>query len=185
MKMTHHHPDPSHDPSQNTLPVEVPEQTLTPEEVRKLVEATELETDTGWLDYLEQRPESKLSKEATDLLAALRGDRDLPEERDVPTDLPASHAAASHAQPMPKLYEENLPTKVRDLSRWFDDAKLTDRQRECISLRLEYRLPVAKIARRLGVSRPVVDEHLEAASRKIDQRRMNEKHSNKVRSRVL
>jgi DNA-binding CsgD family transcriptional regulator len=64
---------------------------------------------------------------------------------------------------------ESLPAKSQDCSQYFDAAKLTTRQREVISLRLEYELPVSEIARRLGISRKTVDEHFDAAKRKINQ----------------
>jgi RNA polymerase sigma factor (sigma-70 family) len=62
--------------------------------------------------------------------------------------------------------------KKIDLSNYFDQAKLTDRQRECISLKHEYGLTVTQIAGRLGISRKTVDEHLEAAERRIQSARM-------------
>lgn len=171
--MKHHHPDLSHDPNQNTLPVKVPEQALTPGEVKKLVEASELQTNTGWLNYLEQRPESKLGKEARDLLVALRGDRDLPEERDVPAESKPVESAPQ-LKPSPIL-NAKLPPKKAHMSHFFDDAKLTDKQQACAELRWEYELPIAEISRRLGISRRTVDGHLEAAKEKIRQATENER----------
>jgi DNA-binding CsgD family transcriptional regulator len=68
-----------------------------------------------------------------------------------------------------------LPPKKQDLSVYFDRAPLTERQRECLSLRLEYGLTVSQIAERLGITRKVVDEHIEAATRKLDNARVNDK----------
>ncbi len=45
---------------------------------------------------------------------------------------------------------EKLPSKKQDLSPYLDPANLTDKQRLYVSLRLEYGLPFAEIARRLG-----------------------------------
>jgi DNA-binding CsgD family transcriptional regulator len=60
-------------------------------------------------------------------------------------------------------------TKKCDLSREFDQVNLTERQRECISLRLEYGLTVSAIAKKLGLTRKTVDEHLQAAQSKFQQ----------------
>ena len=70
---------------------------------------------------------------------------------------------------------KQLPAKRMDLSDYLDQARLTDRQRECASLRHEYGFTVTAIADRLGVSRPTVDEHLEAAERKIELARAKDK----------
>jgi predicted DNA-binding protein YlxM (UPF0122 family) len=60
-------------------------------------------------------------------------------------------------------------TKKRDLSGKFDQVNLTDRQRECVSLRFEYELSVSAIAKKLGLTRKTVDEHLQAAQLKFQQ----------------
>ncbi|MCU1256765.1 MAG: hypothetical protein JWM83_3064 [Candidatus Angelobacter sp.] len=62
---------------------------------------------------------------------------------------------------------DELPAKQIDLSRYMDQAQLTDRQRECLSLKVEYGLPVIAIAERLHIHRKTVDEHIEAANRRI------------------
>lgn len=66
---------------------------------------------------------------------------------------------------------DRLPQKKTDLSEYLDGACLTDIQREVISLRLEYALPVAAIARRLGRDRKTIQEHLAAAKKRIDHAR--------------
>jgi hypothetical protein len=95
-------------------PIEVPEQSLTPKEIRHLVEVSELQTNTG---HLEQRPESKLSKEAKDVLVNLRGDRDLPEERglelDAPTAPKAPELAATQSNRSPR-YSSQLKRHIRN-----------------------------------------------------------------------
>lgn len=68
-----------------------------------------------------------------------------------------------------------LPPKQQDLSNYFDRVPLTERQRECLSLRIEYALTVTQIADRLGITRKVVDEHIEAAKRKLENARVNDK----------
>jgi RNA polymerase sigma factor (sigma-70 family) len=64
---------------------------------------------------------------------------------------------------------EKLPVKKRDFSKYFDECDLTDAQREVISLKLEYGLSVNKISKRLGISRPAVDERLLRAQKKLSQ----------------
>jgi DNA-directed RNA polymerase specialized sigma24 family protein len=86
-----------------------------------------------------------------------------PASADVP-----SEAEALDSQIKPKV---RLPTKRRDLSRYLDSARLTERQRDCISLKLEYGLTTTAIAQHLGISRKTVDEHIEAAKRNIDAAR--------------
>lgn len=70
---------------------------------------------------------------------------------------------------------KELPDKQTDLSNYFDQAQLTERQRECASLKLEYGMTVTDIADRLGITRKTVDEHLEAAERKIEIARARER----------
>lgn len=61
-----------------------------------------------------------------------------------------------------------LGPKERDYSFLLDGAGLTARQHQCYSLCLEYGLPIAEIARRVGITRKTVDEHILAAKAKID-----------------
>lgn len=67
----------------------------------------------------------------SDLLARSQSTGDLADVKDlnVPNDDP-----------------DELPAKQIDLSRYMDQAQLTDRQRECLSLKVEYGLPVIAIA---------------------------------------
>jgi DNA-binding NarL/FixJ family response regulator len=60
-------------------------------------------------------------------------------------------------------------TKKCDLSWELDQVDLTGRQRECLSLRLEYGLTVSAIAERLGRNRKTIDEHLSAAKVKFER----------------
>ena len=86
----------------------------------------------------------------------------LPTTPDVATLAATSQQRSSYPKRLPKLPAKN------DLSEWLDAANLTERQREVISLKFEYELGVSEIARRLGISRKTVDEHLEAAKKKVD-----------------
>lgn len=74
---------------------------------------------------------------------------------------------------------EKLPPQKMDLSQYLDGADLTERQRECISLRLEYGIPVVQIARRLNLSRATVQEHIERAIRNVDLARTRERSAKK------
>jgi len=49
-----------------------------------------------------------------------------------------------------------------------DSAKLTPRQRECVSLLWEYGLGKTAIAQHLGIDRKTLDEHISAAERKLE-----------------
>jgi DNA-binding CsgD family transcriptional regulator len=105
-----------------------------------------------------------------------------------PQDRPARHYQTTHpdkgAFPNIELREsKELPEKQTDLSNYFDQAQLTDRQRECVSLKLEYGMTVTDIADRLGITRKTVDEHVEAAERKIEIARARERAS-KQKSRL-
>lgn len=62
-----------------------------------------------------------------------------------------------------------LPAKKIDLSNYIDNASLTDRQKEVFSLSCEYGIPVAGIARRLGLHRKTIYEYLAVANKKIEQ----------------
>lgn len=66
-----------------------------------------------------------------------------------------------------RLIRTPLPAKQQDLSRYFDGVKLTDRQREILSLRLEHDLHFAHIAKRLGLHRKTVDEHYQRGCAKL------------------
>ena len=60
-----------------------------------------------------------------------------------------------------------------DLSQYINN--LTEKQRLAFSLKYEYELGLADIASRMGLDRKTVYEHIEAANRKINQDRSNEK----------
>lgn len=76
--------------------------------------------------------------------------------------------------------EGKIPRKISDFGKWMDEADLTDRQRTCFSYKLEHDLSVSEIARRLKISRAVVQEHIHAANRKIDQTRSNQNSARKT-----
>ena len=80
-------------------------------------------------------------------------------------------------QPRNRAKIKRLPKKKRDFSRYFDEAKLTAKQRQVASLTLEHELKPTEIANWLKVDRKTIHEHLAAALRKFDQTRSNEKSS--------
>jgi len=82
------------------------------------------------------------------------------------------------AEPLPSGQRDGkLPPKRHSLD--LDRYDLTDRQHEVASLRWEHALSIAKIARRLGIHRSVVAEHLEAAKAKINQARSRDRSMKK------
>jgi len=60
-----------------------------------------------------------------------------------------------------------LGPKEMDMSRYLDSPSLTDQQRQCLSLKMEYSLGVAEIARRLSLHHSTVQEHLKAGERAL------------------
>jgi DNA-directed RNA polymerase specialized sigma24 family protein len=68
---------------------------------------------------------------------------------------------------------EVLPQKKTNLPEILA-ARLTERQRDCISLRLEYGLTIPKIAARLGLHHSTVQHHIRRAAVKIQQTRQRE-----------
>jgi len=64
-----------------------------------------------------------------------------------------------------------LPAKKLDMSNYFDDADLTERQRQCLSLKHEHGLSNVEIGRRLGIDRTTVAEHLKAGENRIKNAR--------------
>jgi DNA-binding CsgD family transcriptional regulator len=79
-----------------------------------------------------------------------------------------------------------LGKKKQDFSGWFDAAQLTERQRDCVSLKLEYGWPVVRIAHSLGIVRKTVDEHIAAAKKKINIAGLNDKRAkDRAKSGIL
>ena len=81
----------------------------------------------------------------------------------------------AHKENAEKAPQAKLPPRKRDLSSYLDDAGLTDRQHECIALRLEYGLSITAISKRLGIDRSTVNEHLSAAEKKIQVHKAKER----------
>lgn len=131
----------------------------------------------GWFQEEYQRL-FDASPEARDLWPALRKQ----EERDFAvrtmlqaigtnTDISTSQKSKQGTAPEPKGFD-GLGQKKMDLSQYLDIPGLSERQRDCLSMKLEYGLPVAQIARRLGLNRRTVDEHIAAGGKRLrrDQR---------------
>jgi DNA-binding CsgD family transcriptional regulator len=79
----------------------------------------------------------------------------------------ASQNPTQSAHEKPKA-PKKLPPKRQDYSEHFDRVRLTEKQREVVSLILEHGLKVSEIASRLGLSRKTVYDHYHAAKRKLD-----------------
>ena len=99
-------------------------------------------------------------KEAEEQLAHLM---QLSNETGVAPDL---SVPATPTADVPKAFE-GLGQKKTDLARYFDDADLTERQRQCCSMKYEYELRASEIARRLDLNRKTVEEHLDAGHRRL------------------
>jgi DNA-binding CsgD family transcriptional regulator len=69
----------------------------------------------------------------------------------------------------------DLPPRQGDFSRYIDNANLTQRQRECVSFEWEYGLNNTQIARRLGLNRSTVQEHLSRARSKMERAKAKER----------
>src|SRR5271157_93694 len=76
--------------------------------------------------------------------------------------------ASRSSDQKPAHEKTGLGHKQQDLSRYLDSAKLTPRQRECVSLLWEYGLGKTAIAQHLGIDRKTLDEHISAAERKLE-----------------
>jgi RNA polymerase sigma factor (sigma-70 family) len=74
---------------------------------------------------------------------------------------------------VPRHPFEGLSAKKQDLGKYF--GGLTDRQHQCASLKFEYELSESEIARRLGIHRSTVQEHLEAARKRLDAAQNSER----------
>jgi len=82
------------------------------------------------------------------------------------------------ACPTYQLWAEEMDSprgRIYLVNQILDGAELTDRQRECFSLKFEYGLRVSAIVNRLGLSRKTVDEHIAAAKRRTGWSQIKEK----------
>jgi len=104
--------------------------------------------------------------------AALRELESL-QTRRAPDDNPSSERERWSETPDPPARKPKLPAqKKSDLSQYIDAChNLTSLQRECFSLRLEYRMTFQQIADRLDINKGTVFTHVEAAARKIEYSR--------------
>jgi len=113
---------------------------------------------------------------------ALTGDVSKAEPRE-----PAAKEEGEETEPAPVAQREAdleskfppaakpLPRARAYLSDLMDDAKLTERQRECYSLKWEHGLKEADIAPRLGISRQAVYDRLAAGQKRMDRNKANQK----------
>jgi biotin operon repressor len=86
-------------------------------------------------------------------------------------------------KPDGRLAKKGLPKlEEMDISAYLDGAPLTERQKDCALLKWGYRLSDTDIAQRLGISRATVQEHLEAARKKIGYTQENAKRGRGIKS---
>jgi hypothetical protein len=103
-------------------------------------------------------------------LAVLDGTKALtPKDEESPATEPPSPK-----KPAPGVFE-GLGKKQRDLSSKLDGYSLTERQRDCISLRLEYGLNQAEIGKRLGITGEGARKLLARADRRINNSLANDR----------
>jgi DNA-binding CsgD family transcriptional regulator len=76
--------------------------------------------------------------------------------------------SATSADRQPKGFR-GLGQKQSNLSRYFDAVELTQRQRECASLKLEYGLSDRQIAARLGLHHKTVQESFASAKKRLER----------------
>ncbi len=120
--------------------------------------------------------------------------RDLPEPKQLPgpaappispATLLEQPAGADSGEPKPpaRLRQEEglekLPPKRQDLSRYWESAGLTDRQRQCLSLRYEHELPYREIGRQLGLHHSTVYEEVQLGKLKLTRALANERRAKK------
>jgi DNA-binding CsgD family transcriptional regulator len=82
--------------------------------------------------------------------------------------LPSTGTGQTTTTPLPL---KALPPKQHDLSGYTAMAGLTDRQRECFSLKFEHELTVMEIARRLDIDHSTVNQHIRMATIKLENAR--------------
>ena len=75
---------------------------------------------------------------------------------------------ATHNSPKRRALP-SLPAKTVDLTKYFDEAKLADRQRECMSLKCEYGFSAYAIAKRLNLHISTVNESLASGEKRIER----------------
>jgi predicted DNA-binding protein (UPF0251 family) len=80
---------------------------------------------------------------------------------------PESEQPASQSNKKPAPEKKALGPKLTNLSHHWDSANLTERQRECMSLHYEYSMRKTDVARRLGIDRKTLDEHLAAGASRL------------------
>ncbi len=98
--------------------------------------------------------------------------------------LEAASSGKADRKPQPKGFS-GLSQKRQDLSHYFDKANLTDRQRDCASLKWEYGLSDRKIAGRLDIAHSVVQEHLKAAKTRMDRTTIRPRNKTRISPKGL
>jgi predicted DNA-binding protein YlxM (UPF0122 family) len=79
-----------------------------------------------------------------------------------------ARGASKRNRPSVRDKNPTLPPKRQDLSQYFDAAKLTEQQRDYLSLKFEHEMPVASIARLRRKHHSTVQETLKRAEAKLN-----------------
>lgn len=83
--------------------------------------------------------------------------------------LPAAPSMTAAPGSVRHAPSDDLPPKKADFSQYILAAGLTEKQRECFSLRSEHGLTIRAIARKLHLHHSTVEQHIRAATRKIQR----------------
>ena len=83
----------------------------------------------------------------------------------------ASYGAARAKLPV------RIPPKKQDLSKHFDSASLTGRQREVLSLHFEHGMNTHQVAQHLRLHHSTIQEHIRAGTARIDRAAKREKRN--------
>jgi predicted DNA-binding protein YlxM (UPF0122 family) len=137
----------------------------------------QIEVLTRWLDQAEvsNRPAYRKAVERKQLLEReLRLSRLREGLARAPSlQIPSKLAPEPAVQPTPtgdapKGFDR-IGRKESDLSQYFDAADLTERQRECASMKYEYGLALAEIASRLNAHHSTIQEALKAVEKRLQR----------------
>ena len=144
--------------------------TLSPEQSEKIILAKERKVTAGLLDALADARRQALIATG---MSTSSSSKQKPPVAQREADLEAKLPPAAKPLPRARAYLNDL----------MDDAKLSEKMRDCYSLKWEHGLKEADIATRLGISRPAVYDRLAAAQRRMDQANANQKARKSAASR--
>jgi len=139
---------------------------------RHLVEFSE---SRAWFLYVCERLADQEAQIGPDIISPAEG-----ASAENPASSSAPTAALTNAGGPRRI--KGLGEKTMDMSQYFDSANLTKRQRDCLSMKYEYALSAAEIARRLDLHRTTVEEHIAAGMKAMER---DEKWKRRVERRAV